>query len=78
MAVKSKYQGDKLILEIDNGDLTKMKEVLRDWDFKNEQSFWRFSLSILLEAQDRELWIKSNDEVVQIKPVDSLLAMLEK
>jgi hypothetical protein len=73
MSVKSKQQGDKLTLEIDNGDLTKMQEVLRHWNFKDEQSFLRFYLSILLETQDRELWIKSNGALVQIKPVESLL-----
>ena len=60
MAVIPNRKDGKLFLEIDNGDLDKMEEVLKKWNFKDEQSFWRFSLSILIETEDKALWIKTN------------------
>lgn len=68
MSVKSKKYKDKLTLEIDNGDLLKMEEVLRRWNFKDEQSFWRFSISLLLQTEDKALWIKSNGSPIAIAP----------
>lgn len=68
MPVLSKKADDKLILEIDNGDRTKLEEVIQKWNFKDEQAFWRFSLSILLETEDKELWIKSNGQLIPIAP----------
>jgi len=68
MAVKSKREGGKLFLEIDNGDLTKMDEALQKWDLKDEQAFWRFSVSVLLEAEDKSLWIKSDGDLIPIAP----------
>jgi hypothetical protein len=68
MAVISTKKDNRLVLEIDNGDLTKMQEVLKRWNFKDEQSFWRFSVSILLETEDKSLWIKSNGQAIPIAP----------
>lgn len=70
MAVISNEKDGKLILEIDNGDLTKMKDVLNKWNFKDIQSFWRFSVSILLKTEDNALWIKENQEPIAIAPAD--------
>jgi len=68
MSVKSRVENDKLILELDNGDKTKMQEVLKRWNFKDEQSFLRFSVSLLLETEDKALWMKTNGETVSIAP----------
>lgn len=68
MSVQSENKGDKLILTLDNGDLTKMQEMLKRWNFKDEQSFLRFSVSLLLETEDKTLWMKSNGEPVSIVP----------
>lgn len=70
MAVTSTKKDDKLILEIDNGDLTKMKEVLDRWNFKDEQAFWRFSISLLLETEDKTLWIKEKGQPIPVAPAD--------
>ena len=68
MAVIPNRKDGKLFLEIDNGDLDKMEEVLTKWNFKDEQSFWRFSLSILIETEDKALWIKTNGEPTPVAP----------
>lgn len=73
MAVISTKKDNKLVLEIDNGDLTKMEEVLRKWNFKDEQSFLRFSVSILLETEGKSLWIKANGEPTSVIPAQHSL-----
>ena len=73
MAVISTKEENKLILELSNGDLVNLKDVLRRWNFKDEQSLLRFLLSILMETQDKELWIKSDDELIAIAPVEHSL-----
>jgi len=78
MAVKPTKKDNKLILEINNGDLTKMEEVLRRWNFKDEQAFWRFSVSTLLETEDKAIWIKSEGTPVSIAPAKHSLKISDE
>lgn len=73
MAVTARKEENKTILEITNGDLLQMEEILHLWDFKTEQSLFRFLLSILIETQDKEIWIKCNEERIAIGPVPNSL-----
>jgi hypothetical protein len=68
MSVTATKHSDKLILEIDNGDLTKMEEALRRWNFKDEQAFLRFTVSILLVTEEKKLWIQENGNPIPIAP----------
>jgi len=68
MAVKSTQQGEKLLLEIDNGDLSKLNDVINKWGFKDYQSFLRFSISIMLVTEEKFLSIKVDHEEKVIKP----------
>lgn len=68
MAVISTKEDNKLSLEITNGDLLKMEEILQEWNFKNEQCLLRFLISMLIETEDKELWIKSNHKLIPIGP----------
>ena len=68
MSVHREIKEDKLILTLDNGDKTKMEEVLEQWNFKDEQSFLRFSISLLLETEDKTLWMKSEGSPVEVAP----------
>lgn len=68
MSVQTKEAENKLILELDNGDKTKIEEALKKWNFKDMQSLLRFSVSVLLETEDKALWIKSNGESTLIAP----------
>ncbi len=71
MAVIIDNQTEKeIILKIDNGDLTKMNEVIQKWNFKDIQSFWRFSISILLQTEGKKLWIQENGNPILIAPAD--------
>lgn len=68
MSVTATDKNEKLILELDNGDRSKLKEVIERWNFKDEQSFLRFTISMLLCTEDKVLWIKENGDLVQILP----------
>lgn len=68
MAVISKEVGNKLILEIDNGDSEKLSIALEKWNFKDIQSYWRFCLSVLIETENNGLWIESNGIPERIMP----------
>ena len=71
MAVIINAQNEKdIMLKIDNGDLAKMNEVLQKWNFKDIQSFWRFSISILLQTEEKKLWIQENGNPILIAPAD--------
>jgi hypothetical protein len=51
---------EKLRLEIDNGELYSIKEVIKKWNFKDIQSFLRFSISLLLKTERTLLYIDVN------------------
>lgn len=63
----SKENG-RINLEVNQGDLTKMEQVLEEWNFKDIQSFWRFSISILLQTEEKKLWIQENGTPILIAP----------
>ena len=75
MVVKIQKDVDEmLLLEITNGDKTKMEEVIKKWGLKDIQSFWRFSISLLLSAENNGIWVEINGNPSKVGPVDSLLA----
>lgn len=73
MAVKSKDENGKLILEIDNGDLEKLNQVMDKWSFKDHQALLRFSISILILSEDESISIKMNGSQRSITPAADLL-----
>lgn len=73
MAVKDKKESNKLILEIDNGDLSKLDEVMEKWSFKDYQSFMRFVVSILLLNEEKSVGIKLDGLKQDITPSSDLL-----
>lgn len=73
MAVKSNEKEGKLTLEIDNGELKKLKEVMEKWSFKDYQSLQRFMISILFLNEDKSLSIKLDGRQQDIVPASDLL-----
>lgn len=73
MAVKSKREGDRLVLELDNGDLAKLDECMAKWPFRDHQSLLRFVISQLLVTEDHALWIKEGGRQQPIAPASELL-----
>lgn len=79
MAVKEISQNKEinkyLELRFDNGDLTKLDNVIREWNFKDYQSFFRFAISIMLVTEDKFLSILTNGEVTPIKPSSEYISV---
>ena len=73
MAIKSIEKDGKLILEIDNGDLEKLKQCMSEWSFRDNQSLIRFAISIMLVTEGKNLWIKQKGRIQQIVPSDEFL-----
>jgi hypothetical protein len=76
MAIRDTIEEDnKLHLIIDNGDVDKLDQVLNKWSFKDYQSLMRFSVSILLLAEDKSISIKMNGMQTKIQPAPDLLTL---
>ena len=74
MAIKDIMKEEKLELTIDNGDLVKLRQALDKWSFKDYQSLMRFSVSLLLLAEDFSVSIKMKGTQREIQPAPELLS----
>lgn len=74
MSVKVKEESsNKLVLEFDNGDLNKMKDVIEKWGFKDHQSYLRFAVSVFLLNEARYIGIVENGIENHVAPIKDLL-----
>jgi hypothetical protein len=73
MAIRSRQEGSKLLVEIDNGDLEKLGQCMSKWSFKDHQSLLRFAMSILLVTEENSLWIKTEGRQQAITPAKEYL-----
>jgi hypothetical protein len=73
MSVQSKKENDKLILELDNGDLREFDKVMEKWSFKDHQSLVRFALSLLVLNENKSFPIKVDNQDRDIIPAPHLL-----
>lgn len=58
---------DKLVFEMDNGDLRALNEVVEAWHFKNQESAMRFALAVLKMTPPGELANKQQSLVPAIE-----------
>jgi hypothetical protein len=63
----------KISLEIDNGDLQGLTEVMEKYKFKNEESLIRFALFTLLKAEGNTIFINEGDKKVGLTPAAHLI-----
>jgi hypothetical protein len=77
MAIKHKKESGILHLSVDNGDLEKLEKALEKWSFKDYQSLIRFSVSVLLLAEDKSIAIKMQGMQKEIQPAQDLLKSSE-
>jgi hypothetical protein len=73
MAVKSKEENGKLVLEIDNGELSKLKDVMKRWSFKDHQALMRFCISLLYLSEEQSVSIKMDGIQQPLAPSSDLL-----
>lgn len=61
-------------LEVDNGDLQALKEVIEKYNFKDEEAALRFGLIVLLSAdENNNIFVERGDQKVKITPNTNLL-----
>ena len=73
MAVKATEEENKLILEIDNGEFSKIKEVLEKWSFKDYQCLLRFMISLLVVNESKSFRITVKGSPEDIVPAPELI-----
>lgn len=73
MSVYSKTEGDKLILELDNGDRTEFEKVMAKWSFRDHQSLMRFAVSLLVLNENKHFPIKVDNHERDIVPAVHLI-----
>ena len=61
------------MLELDNGDLAKFKDVMEKWCFADHQSLMRFAISILFLAENKHVSIKLDGVEQTLIPSKDLL-----
>ena len=73
MSVQSKRENDKLILELDNGDLREFDKVMEKWSFKDHQSLVRFAISLLVLNENKSFSVKIDNQSQDIIPAAHLI-----
>jgi hypothetical protein len=63
----------KAKIDVDNGDLQALTDVLKQYGFVNEQALIRYALVALLRSDDNNLYIKNGDRVAALKINEDLL-----
>lgn len=63
----------KIALEVDNGDLQAINEVMQKYNFKDEEAMIRFILFVLLKSEKNVVYIDEGDKKVALTPAQHLL-----
>ena len=63
----------KATLEIDNGDLQALKEVMEQYNFINQEALLRYALVSLLKSSDNKLYIRQNGNILAVNISDNLI-----
>lgn len=74
MAIQAKEEGDKLTLEINNGEYAKLKEVLEEWSFKDYSSLLSFMISLVVLNENKSFGIRLDNIHQEIAPSPDLLS----
>lgn len=72
--IKNTKEGDEVNLKFTNGDLTKLREAMQEWSFKDVQSLLRFTISCLKNSEDKRTIGYVKDKTLKIfSPAEELL-----
>lgn len=62
MAVVTKVDNpEKLELEVNNGDLKALNEIIETWDFKDKESALRFAIAVMKITKPGRLFQEENN-----------------
>ena len=73
MTVTSNEDQGVLTLTVNNGELDVLKKCVDKWGFKDYPSFLRFAISIIGDADDKTVWIKSKGVAQPVFPARNYL-----
>lgn len=77
MAIRTTYSGQgeerHVKIDIDNGDLEALTQVIKKYGFVDEQALIRYALVALLNTDDNNLYVKKGDRVAALKVNENLL-----
>ena len=60
-------------INIDNGDLEAMKDVMSAYEFVDQQALIRYALVALLRADDNQLYVRDDGNIVAMKISENLV-----
>jgi len=73
MAIKAEKKGDSLLLEINNGELNKLRETLEKWEFRDYSSLLSFMISLVVLNESKSFKILLDGIQQDIAPSPDLL-----
>ena len=73
MAIKAEKKGDSLHLEINNGELNKLREILEKWEFSDYSSLLSFMISLVVLNESKSFKILLDGIQQEIAPSADLL-----
>jgi predicted metalloprotease len=74
MSIKiTQQQQGKISLEIDNGDLKALEEVIEKFDFKNEEAVLRYALYALLRSDIGGLLVEEDGKMFRLEPTSKVI-----
>jgi hypothetical protein len=70
---KIKSEDESVDLTINNGDLLALRQIYKDWGFKDEESVLRYALAVLTKATNCTLYYLDDlGEKVGLQPSDAV------
>ena len=73
--IKKSEDEQKIELEVNNGDLQALKEIIKSWGFADETKALRFGIAILAKASsggNNKIYIDENGDKVSLVPGEGL------
>jgi hypothetical protein len=70
---ENKKKGTRTV-EISNGDLKALNEIVEKWGFKDVESALRFGVAVMTLSEDSKLYYDNKGEKVMVRPTELLKA----
>lgn len=71
---KIEEKADSLRIDINNGDLSALHEIMKKWNFKDKESALRFGIAILTMTEKGSLYQgKSDGSKLALQPAEALI-----
>lgn len=74
--IKKSGDDQKIEIEVNNGDLQALKQIIKDWGFADEAKALRFGIAVLVKASTggkNKVYIDENGDKVSLVPGEGLV-----